>query len=90
MLLDEPFNGLDADSLFVLRALLLGLAERSGITILLSSHNLLELDQLTQEFFFIENQRITAQHTTAALEEVYRQRYGRQQTNLRQLDLYQI
>lgn len=46
MILDEPLNGLDPTSAIKVRELLLELAEQ-GTAILLSSHNLAEIDKVT-------------------------------------------
>ena len=46
LILDEPSNGLDPDGIAELRGLLLGINRTSGITILVSSHILSELEQI--------------------------------------------
>jgi ABC-type multidrug transport system ATPase subunit len=52
LLLDEPASGLDPQSRIDLRALLRGLA-RDGRTILISSHDLSELDELSDAAVFL-------------------------------------
>jgi ABC-2 type transport system ATP-binding protein len=53
LILDEPLNGLDPTSAIKVRELLLRLANE-GTTILLSSHNLGEIDQVTPNIFFLK------------------------------------
>ncbi|MCV3296741.1 MAG: ABC transporter ATP-binding protein [Oenococcus sp.] len=57
VLLDEPLNGLDPTSLQIIRKTLLAMKEH-GKTLLVSSHNLDELDKVTRKIFFIKNQQI--------------------------------
>jgi ABC-type multidrug transport system ATPase subunit len=46
LLLDEPMNGLDAGALQAFRSLLRGIHQEYGTTIVLSSHQLVEIDQV--------------------------------------------
>lgn len=48
LVLDEPINGLDAQGIKDFRNLILRLNQEHGITILLSSHILSELQQVAQ------------------------------------------
>ncbi|MFJ8262179.1 ABC transporter ATP-binding protein [Rummeliibacillus sp. NPDC094406] len=54
LLLDEPLNGLDPTSAILVRKILIELSE-SGTTILLSSHNLAEIDRVTSQILFLKN-----------------------------------
>lgn len=54
LILDEPLNGLDPTSAIRVRELLLALYE-SGTTILLSSHNLGEIDRVTSKILFLKD-----------------------------------
>ncbi|AJD89544.1 hypothetical protein JMA_02270 [Jeotgalibacillus malaysiensis] len=54
LILDEPLNGLDPTSAIRVRNLLLDLAEK-GTTILLSSHNLGEIDRVTSHILFLKD-----------------------------------
>ena len=55
--LDEPFNGLDPTSMMIIREVLFQLKE-NGTTLLISSHDLSELDRLTKKIFFIQDQQL--------------------------------
>lgn len=57
LLLDEPLNGLDPTSTILVREALLQSAKTGG-TILVSSHNLAEIDRITDQIFFIRDQQI--------------------------------
>lgn len=89
MLLDEPFNGLDPDTLFILRDIFANLAAHQ-VTMLISSHNLLELNKLTSQFFFIEQQQIVAKTATAELEQEYQRLYSQKRQHLQQVNLYEL
>lgn len=58
LILDEPVNGLDPDGIADLRKLLLDLNHTSGITILVSSHILSELEQIATCFGILHNGEI--------------------------------
>lgn len=58
LLLDEPLNGLDPTSAILMRGILLELAEK-GTTILLSSHNLAEIDRVTKQILFLKDGKLT-------------------------------
>lgn len=53
LILDEPVNGLDPVGIKEMRELLLHLAKQKGITILLSSHVLSEVEQIAEKVVFI-------------------------------------
>lgn len=54
LILDEPLNGLDPTSAIRVREILLELG-RKGTTILLSSHNLMEIDRVTTQILFLKD-----------------------------------
>lgn len=58
LLLDEPLNGLDPTSAILMRKILLELADQ-GTTILLSSHNLSEIDRVTKQILFLKDGKLT-------------------------------
>lgn len=53
LILDEPINGLDPVGIKEMRELFLRLAKQNGITILLSSHILSEVEQIADKIGFI-------------------------------------
>lgn len=65
ILLDEPLNGLDPSSAILMRKILLELAAK-GTIIILSSHNLAEVDKVTQNILFLKDGKLqevdTGQH----------------------------
>lgn len=54
ILMDEPLNGLDTDSIFKFRDLIKNLGENKT-TILISSHSLNELDYITNDILFLKD-----------------------------------
>lgn len=54
ILMDEPLNGLDTDSIFRFRDLIKEL-HAGGTTILISSHTLSELDYITNDILFLKD-----------------------------------
>lgn len=58
LILDEPINGLDAQGIKDFRNLILRLNQEHGITFLLSSHILSELQQVADRFVFIDKGEI--------------------------------
>lgn len=58
LILDEPTNGLDPEGIKEMRELLLALAKQEKMAILISSHNLAELDNLCNKVCIIKNGEI--------------------------------
>lgn len=58
LILDEPTNGLDPEGIREMRELLLTLAKKEKMAILISSHNLAELDNLCNKVSIIKNGRM--------------------------------
>ncbi len=78
LILDEPVNGLDPDGIAELRELLLRLNRNDGITILISSHILSELEQTASRFGILHDGVIVKEmdgqdvlQSGKSLEEVY-------------------
>ncbi|HLI55806.1 MAG TPA: ATP-binding cassette domain-containing protein, partial [Actinomycetota bacterium] len=66
LILDEPTNGLDPQQMFEMRQVIRGLAER-GITVLLSSHLLGEVEQVCTHVAIMDRGRLVAAGTVAEL-----------------------
>lgn len=63
LILDEPMNGLDPIGIKEIRKLLLKLNRERGITILISSHILSELAQISSRYGFIKNGKLIQEIT---------------------------
>jgi len=61
IVLDEPTNGLDPDGILEMRSLIVDLAQRDGITVLLSSHLLDEVERVCERVAILRNGRMAAQ-----------------------------
>lgn len=61
VVLDEPTNGLDPDGILEMRSLIVDLAQRDGITVLLSSHLLDEVERVCDRVAILRNGRMAAQ-----------------------------
>ena len=78
MILDEPANGLDPKGMKEMRELIIKLNQEKGITFIISSHILSELDKMATTYGFIENGRIIKEveanlvHTNDKVEYVYK------------------
>jgi ABC-2 type transport system ATP-binding protein len=72
IILDEPTNGLDIDGLLFLRNTILKIASVSGVTFVISSHHISELEKLCNRFCFLINGQATIHDVgTEPLEDVY-------------------
>ncbi|MCM1288918.1 MAG: ATP-binding cassette domain-containing protein [Clostridium sp.] len=69
LVLDEPVNGLDPEGMIELRETLKRLNQEHGITILISSHLLSELNQLATCYGFIHKGKMLEQIAAEELEE---------------------
>ena len=88
LILDEPTNGLDVEGIIEMRKLIKGLSQQ-GIAILISSHNLTEIDNLCNKIIVIKNGKIIVneaieqfknslsyQETKLSLEEAFLNKVG--------------
>lgn len=57
LFMDEPLTGLDPSSAILMRKILLDL-EKQGTTIILSSHNLAEIDRVTNQIIFLKDGKL--------------------------------
>lgn len=69
LILDEPINGLDPTGIVEFREVLKKLNKEKDITIIISSHILLELSQLAKTYGFIHEGKLIEQISAKELEE---------------------
>ena len=67
LILDEPINGLDPAGIIEIRNLLLKLNQEKGITILISSHILTELQNIATEYGFLNKGKLIEEISAAEL-----------------------
>jgi lantibiotic transport system ATP-binding protein len=67
LILDEPTNGLDPNGILEIRELLKNLNQTEGITILISSHILSEIERMVTHVGIINNGKLLFQGTLPAL-----------------------
>ena len=67
LLLDEPFNGLDPEATRAMRNLIVRVNETSGITVVVSSHVLDQLDRMATRYGVIADGRMVREMTAEAL-----------------------
>lgn len=61
LILDEPTSGLDPSGIVEMRTLLLRLNREKGITVVVSSHHLAELEQMATTYAFLDRGRLLEQ-----------------------------
>lgn len=74
LLLDEPTNGLDPAGIQEMRELIVSLPRERGITVLVSSHLLSEIDQMATHVGIIDQGELIFQDSLSALHEHSRSR----------------
>ena len=75
LILDEPTNGLDPEGIKELRDLLKGLVKKEKIGILISSHNLAELDNFCTDVCIIKKGKILTNKTMEDAKKTNRESY---------------
>ncbi len=68
LVLDEPINGLDADGMRIMREVLCDLAANHGVTIVISSHILGELEKIATHYGIIRGGKMIVEMTADELE----------------------
>lgn len=72
VILDEPTNGLDLDALLQFRKIIKQVADQAGVTFVISSHHISELEKLCNIYcFIIKGQATTYESGKLPLEEMY-------------------
>ncbi len=89
LILDEPTNGLDPAGIQEMRELIKSLPQKYGITVLVSSHLLTEIDQVADDIGIIANGKLMYQgelsrlhesDTSKSLEEIFLELTGKEQS----------
>ena len=68
LILDEPINGLDTDGMRIMREVLTDLAENHGVTVVVSSHVLGELEKIATHYGIVRGGRMLCEMTAEELE----------------------
>jgi ABC-2 type transport system ATP-binding protein len=72
VILDEPTNGLDLDALLQFRKIIKQVAVQSGVTFVISSHHISELEKLCNRYcFLIKGQATAYESGNFPLEDMY-------------------
>jgi len=69
--LDEPASGLDVNHAYYVRGIIRDFVEKEGVTVMLSSHNMLEVEFLCDRIALIDNGKIIDTGTPKGLIERY-------------------
>lgn len=89
LILDEPTNGLDPAGIQEMRELIKSLPEQYGMTVIVSSHLLSEIDQMAEDIGIIANGKLMVQgdlsrlhrdNDTQSLEEIFLRLTGKEQS----------
>ncbi len=67
LVLDEPINGLDADGMRIMREVLTDLSENHGVSIVISSHILGELEKIATHYGIIRGGKMICEMTAEEL-----------------------
>ncbi len=71
LFLDEPTASLDPENAVDLRQVIRGIADESGMTVLITSHNMLEIERLADRILFMAKGRLVADATSSELREQF-------------------
>jgi ABC-2 type transport system ATP-binding protein len=71
LFLDEPTASLDPDIADKTRALIKEIRRSTGLTVLYTSHNMREMEEMSDRIIFLQRGRIVAEGTTEAIKAVY-------------------
>lgn len=71
LLLDEPINGLDPLGIREVRELLISLSQNDGVTIIISSHILNEIEHIADKIGVIVDGRIVEEVTLSEIREKF-------------------
>jgi ABC-2 type transport system ATP-binding protein len=71
LILDEPTANLDPDRAHHVREILISEAARTGMTVLITSHNMRDVEWLCDRVLMMANGRLIADGTTTELQEKY-------------------
>lgn len=72
LILDEPTNGLDPAGIQEMRELIRSLPKEYGMTVVVSSHLLSEIDQMADDVGIIANGKLKFQNSLAVLHEMHK------------------
>jgi ABC-2 type transport system ATP-binding protein len=70
LILDEPTNGLDPGGIIELRNMLTFLAKEKKVSILVSSHNLNEIEKICDKFIFIKGGKIISTEANRKVDQI--------------------
>ncbi len=71
LFLDEPTASLDPDIADKTRALIKEIRRSTGLTVLYTSHNMREMEEMSDRIIFLQRGRIVAEGTSEAIKAVY-------------------
>lgn len=74
LFLDEPTASLDPDIAHKIRALLKEVRRSAGLSVLYTSHNMREMEEMSDRIIFLQKGRIVAQGTAQAITQRFGQR----------------
>jgi ABC-2 type transport system ATP-binding protein len=74
LLLDEPTGSLDPDIAHKIRAILKDVRRSAGLSILYTSHNMKEMEEMSDRIIFLQKGKIVAQGTAQEIMERFGQR----------------